>query len=122
MNSDLEFQLYFQQSKLQVQIQRELRLLEPELQRLKSKAELLLFDIEDRTTQLKTEQQKLKNLQIQHEDQEHEADQLKKYKDALNQLMHTHNITHNEVLQLQKLYNQSFTYTNTHYHQPLRHI
>lgn len=113
MSSDLEFQTHFQQSKLQDQIQRELRLLEPELQKLTSEAEHLLCEIEDRITQLKLEQQKLKNLELQHYNQEYEVDQLKKYKDALNQLMHIPNITHDEILKLQKLYNQPSTWTNT---------
>lgn len=109
MEQDIEHELEFQRYKLQHQIEQDLRPLESHQQKLKSKTETLLFELEDRKTELKCEQQKIQKLEIQHQDQEYELEELEDQIKSLKNLMHGGTSVLNEALRQQSLYGHRIT-------------
>jgi chromosome segregation ATPase len=109
MEQDIEHELEFQRYKLQHQIEQDLRLLESQQQKLKSKAETLLFELEDRKAELKLEQQEIQKLEIQHQDQEDELEKLDEQIKNLNKLMHGGTSELNEALRKRSQYGNRIT-------------
>lgn len=109
MDQDIEHELEFQRYKLQHQIEQDLRLLESQQQKLKSKTETLLLELEDRKTELKCEQQRIQKLEIQHQDHEYELEELEDQIKSLKNLMHGGTSVLNEALRQQNLYGHRIT-------------